>query len=86
MSRRDLQNQRKRWVKRAEERFGMREGVYRYEDSGAARWVKLAVEFYPREHWLITDVCLSPVPEEVEGTTRPLPEEMKTKLKNFLED
>jgi hypothetical protein len=83
MSRDKLETDRKRLVIAAEARFGMREGVKRLRDGEDVRLVRISVQFYPKEHWIIEDIVGTPF-DIVKDSGRALTDEIKSRLEEFL--
>lgn len=78
-----LEADRKRLVVAAETQFGMREGVKRLRDGEGVRLVRISVQFYPKEHWIIEDIAGTPF-DIVKGSGRTLTDDIKARLEEFL--
>lgn len=82
MTRSSLEKQRMARVAKAEQKLGMREGVYILPGNEPPH-VRLSVNFYPKERWYIEDVNILGG-AAVKGTARPLTDEIKAKLESWL--
>lgn len=80
MSRKSLEVERARRVAAEETKAGLKEGHY---NDAAGRFVRVWVNFYPKPHWMICE-CGSPRGEDVEGTAKPLTDEIKSGLTSWL--
>lgn len=83
MDRHALEKQRAARVAKAEARAGMREGVYVLPGHKPPH-VRVTIQFYPKEHWIVEDVNVLAGGAIVEGTARPLTDEIKAKLESWL--
>ncbi len=81
MSRDQLERQRAARVARASERAGVREGHFKL----GAGWVRVWLNFYPKQQWYLCDTK-SPAEggSDVPDTVRKLDEETKSKLEEWL--
>lgn len=83
MTRDQLEKDRARLVAAAESSFGMREGVKRLRDGAHVRLVRISVQFYPKEHWIVEDISDVPRFEIVKGSGRKLTDDIKSRLEEF---
>lgn len=82
MSRQSLEKQRVSRVAKAEQRAGIREGVYVLRDAKHTH-VRVTVQFYPREHWIVEDINIMGG-SAIKGTERRLTDDDKAKLESWL--
>lgn len=82
MDLRSLEKQRAARVANAERRAGVREGVHVLRGAKHPH-VRVTVQFYPKEHWIIEDVNIMGG-GIIEGTGRPLTNDDKAKLESWL--
>lgn len=82
MNRASLEKQRAGRVAKAEARAGIKEGVYVLRDA-AHPHVRVTVNFYPKECWIIEDVNVIGG-ASIPGTGRKLTDDVKARLESFL--
>lgn len=79
MERLSLAAQRERRLAAEEKKAGVREQHYLLDGN----FVEVFVSFYPRVQWFIAD-AMRPRGERIRNTTRPLTDDVKARLENWL--